>query len=216
MEIILIRHGESKGNETSIVQGHLDNGLSEKGLIQAAKLSEHFNNNHLNAIYSSDLTRAVQTAEPVARKFNLKIKTDPDLREASFGIWEGMTYNEVKEKYLEEYTAWHKNYLIRPFWFENFESHQKRITRAIKKVLKNHKYDERLLIFTHGGSIKTQLGFFKKLTGEELAMFAMSNCSLTLIKFNSTKKYEEGELVYYNKQVSVDRSQVAGVDLRFT
>ncbi len=207
MEIILIRHAQSKGNETNTVQGKLDNGLSEPGIKQAKELSEHFQIGDLTAIYSSHLSRAVQTAEHTASKLNLKIITDVDLQEADFGIWEGLTYDGVKENYPKEYTNWHKNYFIRPHWFESFESHSKRVRRSIESILLNHKLNDKIAVFTHGGSIKTQVGYFKKLNGEELASFSTANCSLTLIKFNSSKKYEGGELIYYNKEVVNSRGQ---------
>ncbi|MBI3591305.1 MAG: histidine phosphatase family protein [Candidatus Melainabacteria bacterium] len=201
MEIILIRHGQSEGNKTSTVQGQTDTGLSELGKDQAKDLSKHFNIGDLSAVYSSDLDRAVQTAKPTADKLNLKIKTDKDLREAHFGIWEGLTYDKVKEKYPKEYNAWHANYYVRPHWFESFESHFKRTKRAIDKILLSHSLNDRIAVFTHGGSIKTQVGYFKKLSGEELTLFTTANCSLTLIKFNPTTKHEHGKLIYYNKEV---------------
>ncbi len=201
MQLILIRHGQSKGNSTNTVQGHLDEGLSELGKEQAKQISEHFKVRDLNAIYSSDLGRAVQTAEPLAKKLELDIKTDKDLREADFGIWEGLTYDEVKEKFPQEYSDWHKNYYIRPSWFESFDLHFKRVRRAIEKILKAHSLNDSVAIFTHGGSIKTQVGYFNKLTGEELTKFTNLNCSLTLLKFNPSKVYDHGKLIYYNKSV---------------
>lgn len=200
MEIILIRHAQSKGNANGIVQGHLDNGLSELGHKQAKNLSDYLSRINLNAIYSSDLSRAIQTAEPTAKKLNLEIKTIQDLREAGFGTWEGLTYNDVKEKFPDEYNAWHKNYHIRPEWFESFESHHNRIRKAIESILSKHSLNEKIAVFTHGGSIKTQLGHFKKLSGEELTQYTTLNCSLTLLKFNSTKEYDNGNLIYYNKE----------------
>ena len=201
MQIILIRHGQSKGNSTNTVQGHLDEGLSKLGEKQPRELSEHFKVGDLNAIYSSDLGRAFQTAEPMAQKLGLAIETEQDLREADFGLWEGLTYNEVKEKYPTEYFAWHKNYYIRPPWFESFDSHSKRIRRSMEKILKKHNLSDSIAVLTHGGSIKTQIGYFNKLNGEELAGFTNSNCSLTLIKFNPLKEYDHGKLIYYNKCV---------------
>lgn len=208
MEIILIRHAQSKGNEANVVQGHIDTGLSELGNKQAKLLSAHFNPGDLNAIYSSDLDRAIQTAKPIADKLNLEIKIDPDLREANFGIWEKLTYEEVRKKYPQEYNAWHTNYHIRPSWLESFKSHQKRIQKAIKKILSNDNTVNRIAVFTHGGSIKTQLGYFNKLSGEELTQLKTANCSFTLLKFNSTMKYEDGKLIYYNKQVISETSIV--------
>ncbi len=207
MELILIRHAQSKGNKENIVQGQTDEGLSDLGKEQALELSEYFQLDDFTAIYSSDLGRAVQTATPTAKKLNLQIKTDPDLREAHFGIWEGLTYNEVKEKFPDEYNAWHKNYYIRPPWFESFELHQKRIQRAIEKILLENDYDSKVAIFTHGGSIKTQVGYLKKLSGEELTLFTNSNCCLTLIEYNTSVKYEHGKLIYYNKDVVKIKAQ---------
>lgn len=201
MQLILIRHAQSKGNEANIVQGQTDEGLSSLGKGQAKELSEYFKPGDITAIYSSDLGRALQTAMLTAEKLNLEIKTDTDLREAHFGIWEGLTYLEVKEKYKKEYSDWHQNYYIRPPWFESFESHQQRIKRALEKILLENSYDSKIVVFTHGGSIKTQLGHFKKLSGGELTQFTTLNCSLTLINFNPTTKYENGKLIYYNKEV---------------
>lgn len=201
MEILLIRHGQSNGNKTNMVQGTMDQGLSDLGREQAKKLATYFNKNDISAIYASNLGRAIQTAEPSAQKLSLEIKTDADLQEAAFGIWEGLTYDEVKEKYPTEYSAWHKNYYARPPWFESFELHQTRIRKAIENILKNHSIADKVAVFTHGGSIKTQIGYFLKLTGEDLAQFTIKNGSLTLLKFNPTTNYEHGELVFYNKDV---------------
>lgn len=201
MELLLIRHGQSKGNANDIVQGHLDEGLSGLGLEQAAKLSNYFNTGDLTAIYSSDLGRAKQTAEPTSKKLGLKINLDPDLREAGFGIWEGMTFAEVKEKYKDEYSKWHENYYVRPSWFEGFDIHQNRVKKALERILASHKENERIAVFCHGGSIKTQVGFFKKLDGIELTKISISNCSLTCITFNSSTKYEDGKLTYHSKDV---------------
>ena len=201
MQLILIRHGQSKGNSTNTVQGHLDEGLSELGKEQANQVSEYFKIGDLNAIYSSDLGRAVQSAEPLAKKLGLDIKIDKDLREADFGIWEGLTYDEVKEQFSKEYSDWHKNYHVRPPWFESFDLHFKRVRQAIEKILTVHNLNDSVAIFTHGGSIKTQIGYFNKLTGEELTKFTNSNCSLTLLKFNPSKGYDHGKLIYYNKSI---------------
>ncbi len=201
MQLILIRHAQSKGNEANIVQGQTDEGLSGLGTEQAKKLSDYFQIGDITAIYSSDLGRAMQTAEPTAKKLGLKITVDAKLREAHFGIWEGLTFSEVKEKFPDEYTKWHKNYFIRPQWFESYESHRSRIQKAIENILPENGYDSKIAIFTHGGSIKTQLGYFKNLSGKDLTEYKTMNCSLTLINFNPTIKYEDGKLIYYNKEV---------------
>jgi len=201
MEIILIRHAQSIGNEKDIVQGHTDEGLSELGIEQAKQLASYFKQSNLNAIYSSDLSRAIQTAKSTAEKLNLEIKIDPNLREADFGHSEGMTYKEVQEKFPEEYNRWNNNFFNRPGWFESFESHFIRVKSALEKILKNQDLNYRVAVFTHGGSIKTQLAYFNKLSGEEIAKLRTLNCSLTTIKFNPTKNYNDGKLICYNEEV---------------
>lgn len=202
MEIYLIRHAQSKGNEGAIVQGQTDQGLSELGKEQAKELATCQELKKITAIYSSDLGRAIETATPLSRKLRLEIKTDPDLREAAFGIWENLTYDEVRKKFSDEYTKWHFNYFERPEWFESFESHFNRVKKAIEKILLTHEPNEKIAIVTHGGSIKTQLGYFNKLSGQELVKYSTLNCSLTLIYFNSNKNYEEGKIIYYNKETT--------------
>ncbi len=199
MNIILIRHGESQGNKDKVIQGHICHGLSDLGKTQAELLGEFLKEKTLTAIYSSDLTRAIQTAEPTAKKQNLKISLDENLREACFGKWEGLTEEEVKIKYPDEYSAWSKDYFIRPHWFESFYNHQNRVKKALEKILAKENKDATVAVFTHGGSIKTQIGYFKKLTGADLTKFSQKNCNLAEISFND--KYENGELIYYNKQV---------------
>lgn len=200
MEIILIRHAQSKGNKQNIVQGHSDKGLSDLGKEQANQFVKSFNEN-ITAIYSSDTGRAVETATPFAEKLGLEIYTDQDLREADFGKWEGLTYDEVRHLYPTEYENWHKNYHLRPEWFESFESHLLRVKSAISKILTKHNLNDKIAVFTHGGSIKTQIGHFNKLSGEDLTDFTNSNCSLTLLRFNPSKDYEHGKIVYYNRDI---------------
>lgn len=201
MEIILIRHGESKGNKDQIVQGQTDEGLSELGHLQAEKLSEYLATLNVGGIYSSDLGRAEQTAMPTAKKLSLPVKRDPNLREAHFGIWEGLTFNEVKKTYWAEYNAWHEDYFVRPDWFESYETHHLRVKYAIETILKAHNKNDTVLVFTHGGSIKTQIGYFQKMNGKDLANFGSANCSLACLKFNPSTDYEKGKMIYYNKTV---------------
>lgn len=202
MKVLLIRHALSKGNMANIVQGRQCMGLADLGKEQANKLSEYFNPGDINAIYSSDSPRAIQTAEPTAQKLEIEITTDPDLQEANFEVWEGLSYDEVRDKYPDEYLAWHEDFYVRPPWLESFKAHQTRIRRAITKPLSAHQPNDTIAVFTHGGSIKTQVGYFNnKLSGKDLAKLRTINCSLTLLEFNPTTNYENGKLVYYNKEV---------------
>ena len=99
--IYLVRHGETDWNVKKIIQGHKQSILNKNGKDQAKKLAKHFQNIHIDAIFSSDLLRAKQTAEIVALEKKLAVTTSHLLRERSYGQHEGKLrdhyYNEVKD-----------------------------------------------------------------------------------------------------------------------
>ena len=87
--LFLIRHGETEWNRQNKLQGHSDIHLSPEGFHQAITFAEHAPFKHADAIYSSDLVRAMDTAIILAERFNLTIKMMPELREMNYGDWEG-------------------------------------------------------------------------------------------------------------------------------
>ena len=106
--LILIRHGETTWNRAARIQGHTDIPLSPLGLAQAERLAEALADEPLAAIYSSDLSRARQTAEALARVQGLPIRLDAALRERAFGRFEGLSWDEIAEGYPEDATRWRR------------------------------------------------------------------------------------------------------------
>lgn len=94
--IYLVRHGSTAWNEQPRFRGLADIPLSDKGLQQAAALRETLRDKALDAVYSSPLPRAVQTAEVLAAPHKLPIRIEPDLRSVNYGDWEGKTEEEVQ------------------------------------------------------------------------------------------------------------------------
>jgi probable phosphoglycerate mutase len=103
--VLLVRHGQSQGNAERRFGGHSPTPLSELGRRQAEATARALASEGVTAIYSSDLLRAAQTAEPLARMTGLEINRTSALRERSVGLLEGLTFEEAAEKYPEEYAA---------------------------------------------------------------------------------------------------------------
>ena len=105
--LLLIRHGESKANELGLYAGHGDFELSEKGRKQA-KLTAEFIVSHysIDAIYSSDLKRAYQTAKATAEKLGMEIVKETGLREIYAGEWEGYPFDRLISDFKKDYETW--------------------------------------------------------------------------------------------------------------
>ena len=106
--LILIRHGETAWNRATRIQGHTDIPLSPLGLAQAERVAEALADERLAAIYSSDLSRARQTAEALARAQGLPVRLDASLRERAFGRFEGLSWDQIVQAYPEESARWRR------------------------------------------------------------------------------------------------------------
>jgi len=100
-ELWLVRHGQTDWNLEQRIQGHTDLPLNGTGMAQARDLGESLAGSSFDALFSSDLQRARQTAAALARRFHLSIHLDQRLRERSLGVWEGLTIPEIKQRYPE-------------------------------------------------------------------------------------------------------------------
>ena len=137
--LLLVRHGETDWNADGRLQGQTDRPLSEYGRRQARRLADELADEHFDAIYASDLSRARETAEIVGERLGLPVLLDPDLREKDWGTWEGLT--PVERDRVE-------------FVGESTEAHQERMLRALRRVSERHPDGGRVLVVTHGGSIR--------------------------------------------------------------
>ena len=149
-EIWLVRHGQTNGNLHNIVQGQLDIPLNETGEAQARTLADQLADVTFAAIYSSDLSRAMQTASIIASKKGLTVVPDPRLREIRQGIWEGLHFEQVLQIYQPDFSP-------NPFYIttpraEGAESIAEVVTRMVDAANEYHARHpgERVLMSTHG------------------------------------------------------------------
>ena len=102
-KMIFVRHGQSEANLLTIFAGHTDIPLTDLGRHQAENTAQFLKDYSIDAVYASDLLRAMQTAEPTARMHGLEIIPDVRLREIYAGDWEGVTFNDLLTLYPESF-----------------------------------------------------------------------------------------------------------------
>jgi len=149
--LTVIRHGETLWNTEGRQQGHLNSDLSELGLRQARAVADALAGEHFDALYSSDLGRAVQTAETIAQRSGLDVITDARLRERHLGIMQGLTIAEFQQKHPEEHTrfrAGDPDYAL-PHGESSRQRHDRNVA-CLNDVVQRHP-GQRLLIVAHGG-----------------------------------------------------------------
>lgn len=107
IKLILVRHGHSTSNASGTYTGQLDAPLTEIGHAQAAQLADHLcSTQKINAIYTSDLSRAADTVRPTAARLGLEMHREKNLRELDVGLWAGVPYADVRERYAADFAAY--------------------------------------------------------------------------------------------------------------
>jgi broad specificity phosphatase PhoE len=149
--LLLARHGETDWNRDGRWQGHSNTRLNESGRRQAAELAEELDG--VDVLYSSDLDRARETAEIVARRLGLEVRFDRRLRERSFGAWEGLTMEDIESRFAEPYRRWRAGKSHGAEDAEPFEAFGARVQAFLEDVLARHP-DETVLVIAHGGAIR--------------------------------------------------------------
>ena len=105
-EIILVRHGQTEWNVGEIFRGRVEIELDATGITQAQLLAQYLSGREIEAIYSSPLSRALQTAEVIAAPHRLKVRVSPNLNDLAFGKWQGLTLEEVRIRFKRSYATW--------------------------------------------------------------------------------------------------------------
>lgn len=156
VKFIIIRHGYSEGNREKCFSGQLDVGLDRSGIIQAKETAKYITDNFkVDSIYSSDLSRALETVRPIAEALSLEIVTKEDLREVDVGIWQGRTIEDVKKEYPDEFQFYKENPGLHHFeGGESYEILMKRALNALKSIAEDNN-GKTVVIGTHGGVIRT-------------------------------------------------------------
>ena len=205
--LYLIRHGETEGSETKRYKGSIDVPLSENGIAQVKKTSafvaDHVRNtacsrhmsylsdihgtspaaDMLKAVYTSDLGRAIKSGEIVAAPHGVVPVQVTELRERNFGIWEGMSFTEIKEQYPDEFNDWAGNPLkYSPVGGESTLEVKERVVSALERILSGHAGDS-ISIIAHGGVNRIMLCHILGMPFENIFRIEQDYAAVNVIEF---------------------------------
>ncbi len=187
LAIYLVRHAESTWNAAGLWQGHLDPPLSDFGRSQARALATRLAGVEIDAILSSDLDRAVATAEPLAQAQRLKIERWPELREMNVGAWAGRPSAEVSNLFPGEWQAYQGQEDPKRGGGETQKELYERVWSAFERVLELASANEwrSIAITTHGGCVRSIACYVMGLTppvGKPIPLLAPHNASISLMR----------------------------------
>lgn len=188
--ILLIRHGETAWNAVRRLQGHTDIPLSPTGERQAQALARALAKEPLDAIISSDLGRAVQTAQAVATLHpQVALHTDPGLRERGYGAFEGLLYTEIAERYPIEFAEWQARDVdaVMPAGERLAESFRQFYQRCQEGIARwaAHYPDQSILIVAHGGVLECAYRAACGLSIDGPRDFQVKNASINRFAFGN-------------------------------
>ncbi len=189
-KIILQRHGESEANATHVYAGQSDFPLSEKGKLQALAAARALRDEHIDVIYSSDLSRAYQTALPHAEIRGMGIIKSERLREIHIGDWEGKGRDFLLENYPYEAVYIWNNYfgIFRAPGGESAPAAAERFSNELLKIARENE-GKTVLITAHAAVIRLAYGKFMGLEDFEIAkkLPFPNNASFSVLSFDGEK-----------------------------
>ncbi len=176
--IVLIRHGETDWNTQTRIQGHTDIPLNRRGRWQAQRLGAALAGEGLSAVYSSDLQRALSTAQSVAQAAGLSVQVHAGLRERAFGTFEGRTFSEIEAQWPELAQRWRgRDPSFGPPQGESLQAFYARCVAVVHELAAPHE-GQAVALVAHGGVLDC---LYRAATGQALdapRTWAMANAGI--------------------------------------
>ena len=179
----IVRHGQTNWNILGKTQGHGNSDLTPKGENQALELSKAIKEYPIDYIYSSDLGRALQTAEIIGSTIGVDIIQTPSLREMGFGDWEGLLIEEIKKDHAKTYETWRNQpHLVNIPNGETLHIIKDRVDAFIKEL--NEKYDNKhILLVSHSVTVRVMLLSFLNSGVENIYRIKQDNTALNIVEY---------------------------------
>ena len=179
-KILLVRHGATEWNEAKRVQGQADVEMNAKGRAEAEEVAERLADLDIEAVYSSDLRRAADTARAIAARHDLEVKLEPAFREIDQGEWTGLLIEEIQRRWPGRWGP-ERHYSRRPGG-EAPDQTRARSLQGLKRVVQEHASGS-VVVVTHGGNIRwisaEALGYDARRSG---AIRGVSNGGIVCIE----------------------------------
>ena len=182
MKVFLVRHGETTWNAIGKIQGTSDTPLSKLGKWQARQMAKMLAQKKINAIYSSPLARALDTAKEITKSHGLEIIVKKELKEIDYGMFEKKTFDEIEKKHAALWEQRRKNkYNFKPKGGESFEEmDKKRIQPFVREMKKKHN-SETIAIIAHSGTNRLIMGNLVKMPiAEKVNIWQPNECLYTV------------------------------------
>jgi 2,3-bisphosphoglycerate-dependent phosphoglycerate mutase len=195
-ELIFVRHGQTDWNAEGRIQGHIGPGLNALGRQQANEAAQALTGERIDAIYSSDLARARETAEIIGRAVGVSITEDMRLRERAHGDWEAKTTAELDAQVPNWRELWRRVDLdMRAPGGESTRQVVARVTPMLEEIAAAHP-NGRVIIVTHGGVIGTIRTIAANTPHGQEAKFGTKNCEIVPLKWPMQIAPEEWVALY--------------------
>jgi alpha-ribazole phosphatase len=153
--IFFVRHGDTIDEETKkVYKGSIDIPLSDRGRQRIARASEFLSRFKMDFIYTSALSRCIESGKIIAEKQGVSIETESALNELGFGLWEGMSFDEIRERYPREIELWLKDFETHtPPQGEPMRDAQQRSVAKFKEIADKHR-GQNIVIVCHAGILR--------------------------------------------------------------
>ena len=184
LKLILVRHAITEDNKGCKLSGHIDSILSEEGKKQIKDLNKFLQLEKIDKIYTTTSSRTKYTVEEIAQERNIEIIEKDTLKEISFGDFEGLDFNEIKDRYPDEFQKMiDEGYNYRYPNGESLVDSYNRVVKEIKDIVNNND-NKNILICSHGGTIRNILTYLISNSYNYHWNFRIDNCSVTTLEID--------------------------------
>ncbi len=188
--IILVRHGKTVWNAEGRYQGKMDIPLNEEGREQARRVGEALKDFPIKAVFSSPLSRCIDTAREIARHHGLEVQSEEGFKEIDHGEWEGMLASEVEERYPELLKLWRtKPAEVQMPGGESLKDVYDRAVEAFEKVVSRFSPEDLIVIVGHDATNKVIMCHLLETDLNKFWAFKQANCGITVLEYEPGNRH---------------------------